>query len=169
MNLEFVLNLYKDIYRKVNGKLPKISDTQIKSIEKFYIQVGKELNVSENWWFEYLCYQFEYFCEKDTRFGKGKILPNWIFGKEAYKRWENRDDRFWMYWVDMFVTKYEINRPKNFTRVSYSDIVSFKERERRRFFNTEKGLAHCLENYLYDAKGETCRICKFKKNCDEFR
>lgn len=167
MEIDYVIETYSNIYRKINGKLPKISNSQIKLIEKFYTQVNLEFKTYDGWWFDYLCFHFEYFYEKDTRFGKGKIVPNWIFGKVAYERWKNRDDEFWIHWVDKFIDKYNIKRPKNFTKIDPEDIVFYKNQERKRFFNSERGLIHCIENDLYSEICVVCKICKFKSICDE--
>lgn len=167
MEVNSIVEMYSNIYRKINGKLPKVSGAQMKSIENFSMQINSEFKTYEGWWFEYLCFHFEYFCEKDTQFGKGKIIPNWIFGKTAYTRWKNRDDEFWMHWVDKFIDKYNISRPKNIIGLNLEDINFYKNQERRRFFNSERGLIHCMENDFYDKESTTCRLCKFKKFCDE--
>lgn len=167
MEVEGVLDLYKNIYRKINCNVPKISKTQLKAVQNFYEFINTQFYASEQWWFEYICYQFEHFCEKDTQFGKGKILPNWIFGKQAYERWINRDDNFWLYWVDKFIEKYNIDRVKIEVGVDSDSVRFYRENERKRLFNSYSGLLHCKEHNLFDLTSKSCRICKFNSICDE--
>ncbi len=167
MEIDGVINLYESIYKKINHKIPKIGKIQLKAIRNFYDFINSQFFVGEQWWFDYFCFQFEYFCEKDTQFGKGKILPNWVFGKQAYERWVNRDDEFWVYWVDKFIEKYKIERPKIEVGVSRKSIEIFRENERKRFFNSDYGLLHCKTNNLFNLESKLCRICKFNSICNE--
>jgi len=167
MRIESVLNLYEGIYKKINGKNPKISKTQLKAVQNFYEFINLQFCAYEQWWFDYLCYQFEYFCEKDTQFGKGKILPNWVFGKRAYERWLGRDDEFWLHWVDKFIEKYNIERVRVEVGVDKDSIEIFRENERKRFFNSDNGLLHCKTLNLFNLKSKSCRICKFNNICNE--
>ncbi len=169
MIVNFVIESYREVYRSLNGAFPNVSKRQASSIEKFVDFVKGELSLSDSfkdWWFYYICFQFEYYYKKETRFGEKVIMPNWIFGEKAFRRWEGRNDEYWKYWTDEFIKEFSIQRPKiERLGVSKESIEFFKENERKRWFNTEQGLVHCRELDLYDPDSNSCKLCMFREVC----
>ncbi len=169
MDFEKVVELYKTVYIKINNNPPKFNKSHEKSVKKFFDFIGNGIGHYHNWWFEFICFQFEYYCEKDTKFGKGKILSNWVFGKQAYERWINKNDEYWLHWVYKFIEKYEIQEPKFNNYITNEEIKDYKNLERKRFFNSDRGFIHCSENNLFDINSNLCKICKYKNICEKVK
>lgn len=139
---------------------PKLREK--KMVESFV----KKLNVSQgsDWLFNYFCYQFQRYADKKTRFGKGIVMLGWVIGDKALKRYREASDEE-KYWGEKFRLDNNTSNPLiNRTPV---DTRSYKQREKKRFYNQLRGLIHCKENDLkYDQKDKVCVFCKNKKECE---
>lgn len=138
---------------KVKGEL----DSFLKQLSKTY-DVG-----SLGSWFawNYVAFQFEYYRTLKTKMD-GKYPANWIFGKKAVERWLNRDMETWSFHVQNFLYEAEIDPPEDFCEVTSTDMF---EVERKRYLNTDTGLAHCLQFARPSSKSPSCIICRNKKDC----
>lgn len=97
---------------------------------------------------------FKRFSSKDKA---GKVQIYDIVGKKAIEYWENRDVKF----------DFTINMPINIDRkIDYLSISISEEIEKKRFYNTDRGILNCLEKTsLFDHKSVICVLCSFKNNC----
>ena len=47
--------------------------------------------------FKFICdfieFQFSYWHDKETKFGKGRVMLSWVFGRKAIERWQNTDSK----------------------------------------------------------------------------
>lgn len=151
---------YDLLSRKLSG-----STCQVKNeITNFLKLLSKQQNLTQlgEWfcWY-YVAFQFEYYHSLKTRMD-GRYPANWIFGPKALKRWNERDQEYWFYHVQQFLNNAEIEQPIEFCS---SDLETRFEQERKRFFNTDLGLVHCLQFARYSVQSPSCLICKNKKDC----
>lgn len=135
---------------------------EIKSFQKL-LSKKYDIKTLGDWFcWNYVAFQFEYYSGLRTKM-KGKYPANWIFGKKALDRWENKNEN-WQYFVQKFLSEFEITLPVEYYQ---DDVDGMFEQERKRFFNTDRGLLHCLQFARYSEKSVSCLICKNKKDCKE--
>jgi hypothetical protein len=160
-----VIQLYEHFFQITSNNpnfefRPKIRDK--KMIETFV----SKLNVSQgpDWLFNYFCYQFQRYADKKTRFGKGIVMLGWVIGDKALKRYSEASDEE-KYYGEKFRLDHNISNP--LTIRTPVDTRSYRQREKKRFYNQVRGLIHCKENDLkYDQKDKLCMFCKNKKECE---
>ena len=116
----------------------------------------------EDWLFGYFCYQFSRYIDLKTRFGKGVVMLGWIIGDKALKKYRDASDEE-KYWGDQFKTRFNIHNP--LIEKQPIEYKEYKDKERRRFYNSVRGLLHCKENDLYNDKNRHCIFCKNLKDC----
>jgi len=163
MNLEELLYNNFDLFsKKLSGRTCKVKNEITRFIELLSKQA--DINSLGEWfaWY-YVAYQFEYYSKLKVLM-EGSYPANWIFGKKALTRWNNRDETFWLYHVVCFLQVCEIESPVSFCSQDMGDRF---ERERKRYFNTDMGLLHCSQFAKYASNSPTCMICKNKKDCQE--
>lgn len=135
-------------------------------IKNFLTKLSKQqdLKCLGDWFcWNYVAFQFEYLVTLNKQM-EGRIPANWIFGPKALERWNNRNNEYWMYHVQTFLTSNNVVKPVEFVSI---DAEKQYEQERRRFFNTDLGLFHCQQFAKFSAKSPSCMICKNKKTCKE--
>lgn len=134
-------------------------------IENFLKQLSKQQDLQSlgNWFcWHYVAFQFEYYSTLETKMN-GKYPANWIFGKKAFSRWEQRGDN-WLYFTQKFLTDHDIVLPVQYCQ---GNLETKFEQERKKFLNTDRGLYHCLQFSRYSVRSATCLICNNKKDCKE--
>lgn len=145
---------------KLTEKVSKIIDSFNKELKKHYFG-----SVDEEFLFNFTVYQFRYYEDKQTRFGKGRVQLNWILGKKAIERWQNKPKK-WLYFNDLFVSRYNIPAIHKKVKNDIKKTTYVNSIERKRFFNTEMGLVHCTQLKLFDRFSKECLICKHKEICN---
>jgi hypothetical protein len=117
----------------------------------------------EEWLFDFMCFGFHRFVDLKTRFGKGIVKLDWVIGKKPVERF-NHASREQLHHSEMFRLEYGI---KNVIRqhIKLGTADDYRNRERRRFYNTERGLLHCVENQLYEPSNKNCVTCKNRSEC----
>lgn len=159
-----VIILYEYFYRQVSGNLKykfKPKDQDHRMIDKYLTNLTD--SHGNEYLYEYFCYQFSRYADLETRFGKGKVMLSWIIGEAALKKWREASPEE-RYWGDQLKLTYHLTNPFP-TKIEPLNISQNKERERRRFYSTDRGLIHCTENNLWDAKSKYCIFCKYKNYC----
>ena len=133
-------------------------------VDRFLVLLSKQQDIKAlgdwfAWW--YVAFQFEYWVSLKTQMD-GRYPANWIFGQKALKRWNDRDQGNWQFYVQSFLNRTAIEQPQEFLS---SDVETGFEGERKRFFNTDLGLLHCQQWARYSASSPSCMVCKNKKEC----
>lgn len=135
-----------------------------KLIKNFIKRVG-EHKLDNDFIFNYLVYQFSRYYDAETRFGVGIVQLNWVTGDKALKKWNEHGEQE-AFRVQEFKVSYSLVNPLTKpVKIATSDMDAYNEKERSRFYNTERGFIHCQENALYSPKSNKCNGCKFKENC----
>lgn len=156
-----LINIFHFFIRKLTGNsAPKVEEKLIDSfLEKVYKIYDPE-SLGDWWAWSYVSFQFAYWSGKKTRFN-GHIPANWIFGNKSLERWINRPDS-WLYYTNLFLSKYEIERPVEYYKGSMNSIF---EIERKRFHNTWQGYVNCMSFSKYSPKSISCLTCKYRSKC----
>lgn len=159
--LQDLLYKYFDLFsQKLSGRTCQVR-TEITSFLKL-LSKQEDLQSLGDWFaWNYVAFQFEYYSSLKTKMD-GKYPANWIFGKKALERWNNKNEDHWLYYVQIFLSNCGIEKPVEFCSL---DIETRFEQERKRFFNTDLGLIHCLQFSRYSAKSPSCMICENRKDC----
>lgn len=123
------------------------------------------ISCGEDWLFNFMCFGFSKFVNLSTRAGKNKVYLGWIIGLKALKKYREASEEE-LYYSEKFQMEYLILNilTKNISPVN---SLSYKNRERNRFFGTDRGFIHCKENELFEHKNKYCIGCKFRKYCNE--
>ncbi len=158
MTVETVFDFYKYFYSKINRSVSSVTMTEAdrKLIQSFL----SNFNGGESALFEYMVAQFYYWHDKDTRFGRGKIMLNWVIGGKAFDRWRSMapSNRF-----DQIKSEYGISKHdliKDNSHVGIKDISSMSDVDRALFHNTDIGLIHCSDfTPMHDSSSSYCNTC----------
>jgi len=133
--------------------------TEKKMIENFIAKLPKE--TSEDWLFDFLTFGFSRYSDLNTRYGKGLIQLSWVIGQKAIDAYNKRNEGQ-IYYTQKFKAENkiqkEVKKAKPFNE-------SFLNREKQRFYNTERGLLHCKEMLFISNQSNSCLNCKFKEEC----
>jgi len=176
--MELIIKHYSYFFSKLTGYseydfIPSereivMMNNFLKIIEKDGVKVN---TLGDYFWFDYFCFQFDYWKDKYTRLGKNKVSFNWVVGKEAYKRWLARNDN-WKYFCERgFINKFNINKQELLeqrTTTNYCELV-YNEEQLKKMFHTSPNdvLANCLlMTTLFNSKSEYCLKCNFKQDCE---
>lgn len=164
-NREKVAFLYQYFYRIVsNNRSFRYSPKQRESkmIDNFLSMLTP--SHGDDWMFEYFAYQFQRYDSMETSMGKGKVMLGWVIGKKALDHFRNASEEQ-RFWGEKFVSENRIKNPFRYPlKVNLSDN---NDRERLRFYGTDRGILHCMELELYDKKNKNCFLCRNKKDCEE--
>lgn len=103
----------------------------------------------------------------------GRIQIYDIIGKKAFKYWKERDiDYDWILQNSNLTREWNINLNDVHELIEYkqsieaSAILKSEEIEKRRFYNTVRGLIVCLERTsLFNSKSKACVFCYNKRFC----
>jgi len=160
---EKVVKLYEYFYQIFSNYRDfefRPTDRQKKTIDNFLLLLTP--SHGEEWLFDYFCFQFGRYYTMNTRFGKGKIMLNWVIGKKSLDYYKNASDEEKYYGREV-KRKFSLKNPLievHTTKLTHLDI------ERKRFYNTDLGLLHCRELDLYEEKNKYCIMCKNKNYCN---
>lgn len=131
--------------------------------------------------FEYMLFQFYRWKDAKTTFSAGTVFINWVFGKKSVKLWLELTKEVMMFdkSLDDANKKYGINIVSFYNSVGQDDRVQLTspvdvrrihDMERKRFYNTEKGLAICLlYTSMYDKDSSLCMECFNMADCISFK
>ncbi len=166
---EDVIKYYQHFYIKKYGNdsyVFKPSTKALVQIEAFLINLHSEYKLETLgpvFLSRYFSFQFKRIEGQNfKRFSSvkgddGKVQIYDIIGKKAYEYWINRDKEF------DFTMKLNLNLIIN----KHIDTLSKAEEiEKKRFFNTDTGIANCLmRTTLYNHKSTSCILCIHKLDC----
>ncbi len=168
---EDIVKYYEFFYRRKYGNEKYKFAPSIKADREIHNLLSK-LNdkynldtIGDNFLSRYFSFQFnrvegqvfKRFAGKDVG---GKIQIYDIIGRKAYEYFEKRNTKF------DFIIQIPINIVKKNSQYKQSNIA--EEIERKRFFNTPRGIVHCLERTsLYNHKSPNCILCIHKIPCKE--
>lgn len=163
-----VIQLYEHFFQISAGNPNfdfKPKENENKVIDNFV----KKLTLShgEEWLFNYFCYQFSRYYNLKTRFGKGVVMISWILGKKALNKYSEASEEE-KYWGDVFKERFNIRNPL-FKRQTIEIDISYHNRERTRFKQSERQLIHCSEMNLFNEKNKICMFCKNRNICKEIK
>lgn len=159
--MEELLMKYFEIFSQKFSGYTCLVKNEIQNFQKL-LSKQQDIKALDDWFcWNYVAYQFEYFVGENQTMD-GKYPANWIFGPKALKRWNMKSNEHWMYHVQVFLDKYEIQKPITYFS---NDMEKQYEQERRRFFNTDYGLFHCQEFAKFFDSSPSCMICKNKNAC----
>jgi hypothetical protein len=161
---EKVKVVYEYLFKKISGgKSSKFrySEREEVMIDNFCSRLT--MSHGDDWIWNYMCYQFCRYDELDTKVGKGKVMLGWVVGKKAFDKYLNASEEEKFYGEEI-KRKYDLRNPIKI--LGTLDTLEYKERERKRFYGTERGLVHCVENELYSKISRLCMFCKFNKYCN---
>lgn len=170
MNIVFknICLVYEYLYCEVSNKKWyrfKPINRDKKLITNLINRVGED-KIGDEWIFNYFLYQFSRYHDLDTKYGRGIVLLNWLTGQKAYDKWLNKSEQE-VYMVQEFKVKYGLKNPlKIEVKIDKEIAKSYFDKERLRFFNTDRGLIHCMENELYNPNNFNCKMCKNKNICN---
>lgn len=155
--------LFEYFYQVVSGNKvfefePKERD--MKMIKNFI----KSLSVSHdsNWLYDYFAFQFQRYNTMKTRFGKGKVMLGWIIGPKSLKYYRECSEEE-KYWGEQFKLDKDLKNP--LVERSKVDLFSHLDKERLRWYGTDRGLIHCKDMNLADHKSKYCKMCKNNRYC----
>lgn len=163
--IETFIEYFNIIYQKSTGKLNytiRCEDKNVKLVENWINRLS--YCIDEYFIWDYIVYQFEYYKDKKTRFGTGVVQLNWITGKKALDRWNNKNKN-WKYFNTQYENKLNIKKPLSGFVNNKEGRLEFERREKKRFFNEERGFLHCRE--LIFEVNELCNDCKYIKICQK--
>lgn len=164
--IDSVKKYYEYFYTKISGNLsyvfrPTLSEEAM--ISNFLLKVGED--AGESFLFKYMCYQFHYWHDKDTRFGKGKIQLGWVIGEKAMSRWNgSKEDHWYHYSTDLSkkfgVSKNDLNPVNSSKLLDVTSIPRHEEADRMLYHNTKKGLIFCLDfTSMWHGGSNACNTC----------
>lgn len=124
-------------------------------------------SVGLNFIFDYFVFQFDYWVNLDTMFGK-KIPLSWFIGKKAFQRWLERPERdlFHAYQTASSHNLYKgLISPEQGT-LNVQKLDEHEENEKGRFYNEPEGFVNCAETTtLYNHRSSSCMTCKWRLDC----
>lgn len=170
--------LYQLFYRKVYGNEKYIfnpsekAQDQIKKFIELLDERYKLERIGINFLISYFVFQFDYWtkCEiKEKTNWSDKIQLSYIIGGKAFIRYDTRDVKFdWTISQSDFLKEYNVSTEsiKNFFKESDDSLNKVEEREKEKYFNTERHFLHCIETTtLYNHRSSWCTVCKNKVDC----
>lgn len=119
-----------------------------------------------NFWFDH----------ENLKYGVESIQLSWIVGKKAIERYEKIKDIDNKYFrfnrkirADVGVkvlNKFKIRKNRDQINDLLLNVDSFKEQEKKKFYNTKHGLLWCVINTtLYNHNSRLCSLCINKQSC----
>lgn len=165
-----VREMYRDFVERYYKSSTSIDNDDI--IVDWLIEVHKKINlnsISARWIYRYLIYQFDYWKNKNVRHGN-KMSIKKIFAKKSLERYFNRSSEYNWYNAAKSLEQYDINESilKSYESRHQKTNIAFDDVERARYYNTDKGLANCIETTtLYDNRSKFCIVCKNRKVCKQ--
>jgi len=171
-----VIGAYEIFYSRVNNfrnyifhptpRQRKIIGNFVKVLESEYAKGS----VGSDYMFKFFAFQFNYWHDKNTRFGAGKIMLEWVIGKTAVQRWKDRHEKAVYHSLRNMALMYGVNPAidEDLSETNYLRISPGEEQEKNRQYSTDGGLLLCLlGTTLYNHRSKLCIGCKNKVNCRE--
>jgi hypothetical protein len=150
-------NMNIDVFR--NPKNRKLVSNLLERLNNLYPSIdGKFL-------FDFIILQFNHYENFILARGKNRLQLSWLVGDKAIERWKNKSEN-WNYFNREFCKKYRIKAPEKKYQVNEEGRKEFRSRERKRFYNTERGLIHCMELELFESLNSQCLECNYKNICN---
>lgn len=147
----------------------KKQEKAIQSLLDFFHEKYGKYSFSFDKLWEYFQYQFNYWHDKNTRFGKGNIMFDWVIGKKAFDRYNEAVENKSIFYSTDIIDKYLLKKDEVLEIVDFesnSFLFELDEVERKRYLNTDYGLFHCLSlTNGYTEKSEHCKVCINKFEC----
>ncbi len=163
---ELVISFYEYFYSRVTGNNRysfKPTNSEISMIDNFIKLMGG--GIGKLYLFKYFSYQFYYWHDKETRFGKGKVQLNWVIGKKAYERYDIKKEEHWYSYSTDLGLKFGIYKSDLIPDVQKSDfnvvkLLPHEDIDRMLHLNTEEGLILCIDlTSMWHPKSKACSIC----------
>lgn len=166
----FFMRQEYNLKKKINERMIKSSEVFLQELQKHYHldQLG------EDFLWNYFIFQFNFW--KTAKLKRNvEIDISFVIGKKALNRYLNRDQQYdWQI----------LNDKRNYDQKEFQDIIGLKKKEnqslnfeeeididdlyRRKYFNTQEGFDHCMENtLLYSQKSSFCNRCEKSQICKE--
>jgi hypothetical protein len=171
INKKIICVYYEYFYSKLIGqgysfKLNKLNSSILNNFLNYLTQKNIKLeSLGDVFWYNYFCFQFEYWSKKYTRLGEKNVEFSWIIGYKAYERWEKKPDN-WFYFC-------EIGFIKNFNILKF-DLIEEKQKKNdfsnyyRKLMKNGERLNNCfLFTSLFDSKSLICKECLEKDICKD--
>ncbi len=140
------------------------------TIRNFILSHKEITSLGESYLQMYINYQFRSLLRLNR---VRMILPTWVFGDKALKRWERRGKNFhWEFDSNLIgISQIDIQpKRKPGDTIDTNKLMLVEELERKRYLNIKKfvGLLWCLsETSLYHPKSEYCPTCIYREKCME--
>jgi hypothetical protein len=173
---EQVVYLFEEFFKKASKRKNFTLDLDLQRQDVVLLNFIKRLNkayslpsVGSNTLLSYFVYQFQYWHDKKT---KRPLTLSWIIGKKAFLRWQARPDYHFLFSRSGILKDWDINLRTLYLRLEKKEAMrnpveqSYAERvEKLRFFNTERGLANCLDYTTLYVKSYPCNVCNHASAC----
>jgi len=169
--------LFFEKFNKIFQRNEKYTFKELKSTQKNIASFIKKIEniqgkktIGINFLFNYFSFQFYYYTQPGTLKSKRFLKLGHIINDKAVERWKNKTDKQvndaieWSAKNKIYIDDFKVGL--DYTKKP--DLFYIEEIERKRFFNTEIGLVHCLQlTSGYTEKSETCLKCNFSIECRE--
>jgi len=176
-----VVDLYEYFYAASTNNVSMRfipTDKQLKMVDNFLKLIkkkGKYHSIGSEYLVQYFTFQFNRWHDIDSdKFGRGKVMLNWVIGPKAWKLWLGRNTDY-----DFTIYNHSFLKKKRIVRSELLDICQrrshrsnipsiVEERERVKYLNKDIGLAWCMrETSLYIKSSPSCMKCRHKSDCKE--
>jgi hypothetical protein len=179
-----IISLYEELFRQAtlnrNYKL-HLNPNDKTLVRKFIDWINStyhESQIGEDFFINYFEFQFSHYHGMiSEKFGRNRIMLNWVIGKKAIQRWEERDSsKRWL--VKLRVnSEFSLNLKEAFKeekkKVNISNKSKFilelnktEEGYKKRFYNELKGFVFCqMFTTLYNPISPLCQSCTNKDIC----
>lgn len=168
LSKEAIYNSYSKIYADItqNDRVElKQCHTNDVLIDKFIALILKEnSNQTIHYAESIIRFNLSYRIEDTVKFG-GKIMPSWILGAAAIKRYAEAHP----YHKEQVRLKADRIKQKNL-KPKLLRPSEFEEDNKRKFFDTQYRLLWCCEmTTLFHPLSEWCNKCKMQKECKQIQ
>jgi len=178
------IKVYEEFYRQVGVKSdykfqPRKADYLV---TLHFIEVMQEQydlkQIDIDFIIDYTKFQFSNYVGKSySKYGSNAVMYQWIFGKNAFKRWVERPIK--KKWIVRCKLKdsvvldlrkaFRTEERKKILQETYNDLVNvkpFEEAQKETYFNTDQGFANCVMfTTLYNKRSRFCKRCVNKEDC----
>jgi hypothetical protein len=165
---EDIIWFYESFYQKKYGNVKykfTPSEKASQEIEQFLSVLEKRhklITLGNSYLSRYFTFQFkrlegQVFKRFSSKDKSGKIQIYDVIGKKAISYWESRDTEF------DFIIERKISRLYTIDNSQYNKAEDI---EKKRFYNTDKGLVNCIEKTsLFNHRSSICILCTHKIDC----
>lgn len=168
---DLVIKYYNYFYCRVSGRMnyrfrPTRSEEAM--IASFVTSVGESAGAM--YLFKYFCFQFHYWHNLDTMFGKGNVQFNWVIGKKAFERWKSNSEHNWYSYSTDLSNKFGIRMADLVKEVKVElkqrVVVQHEDGDRMLYHNTPKGLIMCSDyTSMWEPLSKVCQSCTNVEEC----